>query len=148
MAKTIIYIYKIIHPTTKAPLYVGATKNIKTRSTAHLCPSTGKKEIIALRKKGIIPLIEVIEICTLQSARKREEFWIKKFESEGFKLFNGQKNATYGKNLGRKPVDDKKIHVALYVTQSQIDACGGREFAIEAAYKGIEQEIKQIAPTQ
>lgn len=44
---------------------------------------------------------------------------------------------------GRKPVDDKKIHLPLYVTQSTIELLG-REKAIAAGYKGINQEIAEL----
>ncbi len=49
---------------------------------------------------------------------------------------------------GRKPVEDKKIHIPLYVPESKVELLLGRENVIAAAYNGIEQEIKQIAPTQ
>jgi hypothetical protein len=44
---------------------------------------------------------------------------------------------------GRKPVDDKKVHLPLYVPKSTIDLLG-REKAIEAGYKGIKQQIAEL----
>lgn len=47
---------------------------------------------------------------------------------------------------GRRPVEDKKIHLPLYVTQSTIELLG-REKTIAAGYKGINQEIAELNPT-
>lgn len=49
---------------------------------------------------------------------------------------------------GRKPVplEDKKIHLPLYVPQATIDILG-REKAIAAGYKGINQEMAELNPT-
>lgn len=47
---------------------------------------------------------------------------------------------------GRRPVEDKKIHLPLYVPQSTIEVLG-REKAIAAGYRGINQEMAELNTT-
>lgn len=47
---------------------------------------------------------------------------------------------------GRKPVEDKKVHIPLYVPESKIELLAGRENVIAAAYNGIDQKITEINP--
>ena len=44
---------------------------------------------------------------------------------------------------GRKPLEDKKVHLPLYVPKSTITLLG-RENAIAAGYKGISQEVAEL----
>ena len=44
---------------------------------------------------------------------------------------------------GRKPVEDKKVHVPLYVPKSQIETLAGIDNVRAAAYTGIEQKIDE-----
>lgn len=47
---------------------------------------------------------------------------------------------------GRRPIEDKKVHLPLYVPQSTIELLG-REKAIEAGYKGIRKEMAELNTT-
>lgn len=49
---------------------------------------------------------------------------------------------------GRKPIEDKKVHVPLYVPKSQIEVLDGIDNVRAAAYSGIEQKIDQQTPHQ
>lgn len=44
---------------------------------------------------------------------------------------------------GRKPVDDKKEHVPLYVPKSEIEALNGIDGVRSAAYTGIKLKIDE-----
>jgi len=43
---------------------------------------------------------------------------------------------------GRKPVTDKKRHVALYVSDSVINTLGGIHVVQETAYQSIKRKLK------
>lgn len=47
------------------------------------------------------------------------------------------------KNAGRKPIDDPKIQLAVYVNSSFIEKVGGAEEARSIAAKAIEREAKK-----
>lgn len=44
---------------------------------------------------------------------------------------------------GRKPIEDKKIHVPLYVPKSQVETLGGIDEVRNVAYPAIEQKAEE-----
>lgn len=130
-----IYIYKLVHPKTYKPLYVGATQNPKLRLCAHLTKSSGFPKIVQLREEGFKVKLIILEECNVPKSKKREQFWIEHFERKGIKLLNRTKKPTYSKNIGRNKISDKKVCIRLYVRESQIKKLGGEKVFTKKAYE-------------
>jgi hypothetical protein len=47
------------------------------------------------------------------------------------------------KNAGRKPVDDPKVQLSIYVNNSAVEGAGGPDAAKIVAIKAIEKEAKK-----
>lgn len=129
-----IYIYKLVHPKSYKPLYIGATRNPKTRLSAHLTKSKGFPRITELRSAGLKAKLIVLEECNVPKAKKREQFWIEHFKNKGIKLLNRTKNPTYSKSVGAKKIEDKKVGIRLYIRESQLKKVGGAERFTKKAY--------------
>lgn len=75
-------IYKLIDPITNNVRYIGVTTNsLKNRLYQHKYNSKklkthSAKWINSLLKKGIEPLIELIEVCNSDNWQEREKYWI------------------------------------------------------------------------
>jgi hypothetical protein len=87
-----IYIYGLKDPETNEIRYVGKTTNINTRLKAHITRSRYNKYhsarwIQSLIKKGLKPVIELIEECTESNWIEREKYWIAHYR-ELFDLTN------------------------------------------------------------
>lgn len=87
-----VKIYYLSHPITNEIRYVGKTvETLNERLRKHL----QKKEIsyrynwiISLKKKGLVPKINLIEECDICDWKWVEKYWISQFRCWGFKLVN------------------------------------------------------------
>jgi hypothetical protein len=96
----VVKIYGLVDPTTKNVFYIGRTVNsLEVRLKAHLKNNENAAKvdyINLLAEKGITPSIIELErvSCSTEedetNALLREDFWIKKYLQEGFKLCNVQ----------------------------------------------------------
>lgn len=122
------FVYKLVHPITFRPYYVGVTKNMKARYSAHCSSYILKttKAILSINKKPII--IEVEECFSLKLASLYEKKYIQQY-SKHFELDN-QNSGGYGK-MGRKKLKDKKILVRMSRKHSEIEALGGHDALVE-----------------
>lgn len=82
-----IYIYKLIDPISNEIRYIGKTGNLKNRFTSHLSNSKKLKSKLAnwiksLAKKNLIPIMEVIEISSLEKWEEREIYWISYYKND------------------------------------------------------------------
>ena len=101
-------IYILIDPENQQVRYVGKANNISERYKAHL--NRARKHQIhklnwinSLRKKGLKPIIEVIDIVPINDWVFWETYWIAQFKAWGFKLVN----------YTTKPAMNKKLVVAF-----------------------------------
>ena len=93
------YIYLIKDPETLKVVYVGETKDLKSRIYQHLYhknTNNFKDEFISnVRKKGLNPIFEIIDFAnTKREALTKENLYINKYLKEGFELFNKRNNQT------------------------------------------------------
>jgi predicted GIY-YIG superfamily endonuclease len=93
------FIYSIKDPETLRIVYVGETKDIKSRICQHLQNKNANQLkyqfISTLKKKGLSPIFEIIDFAqTKREALSKENQYINKYLKEGFELFNKRNNQT------------------------------------------------------
>lgn len=113
-----IFIYGLYHPDSNELRYIGKTYDIKRRLQSHIDYARSKRKqrpvsdwVNSLMSKGLKPVIQVIEIVTVQTWVEKEMYWIKKYRKLGIRLLNltdgGESNTGYVyseelKNVRRK----------------------------------------------
>jgi hypothetical protein len=99
MSKFIVY--ALLDPTTKTPVYVGATCRGITRPLEWFKqPSRAKGAFRAwLKVNALTPSFEVLEFCAPEVLYKREVYWIERLRVEGATLFNSLKGRGSVKGL-------------------------------------------------
>jgi group I intron endonuclease len=119
-----VFIYILKHPETNAVRYVGKTNNIKNRWFNHLSKAKTKKAhvyswIKSLLKRGISPIMEVIEECTIDNWETREKYWISYYKESGCKLCNMTTGGETGLG-GYVDIEDKvsKVKAAVGLLKS------------------------------
>jgi hypothetical protein len=87
-----IYIYTLTDPISKEVRYIGKTKNIEKRYYKHITErrnNTYKEQWIGgLKKKGLLPIIEILDIVDEDNWMFWETWWILIFKSWNIKLTN------------------------------------------------------------
>ena len=91
MEKTNIYV--LIDPRTNEVRYVGKANNISQRYQAHLNRArkhqTHKKNWLKqLKREGLKPIIEVIDVVPIDEWQYWETYWISQMKQWGFNLVN------------------------------------------------------------
>ena len=106
----IIFIYTLADPITEEVRYIGKTNNLKVRLQNHLC-DRGKTHkvnwIKSLKRKELLPIIEILDQCNKNDANFLEQYWISQFKTWGFNLVNGTDGGDGGfgmKNIKRTEV--------------------------------------------
>lgn len=108
-------IYILIDPETQQVRYVGKANNVSERYKAHLNRARNHQIhklnwINSLKRKGLKPIIEVVDIVPIDEWVFWETYWIAQFKSWGFNLINytiGGDGATFSNET-----TFKKGHVA------------------------------------
>lgn len=103
-------IYILIDPETQQVRYVGKANDVSQRYKAHL--NRARKHQIhklnwinSLRRKGLKPIMEVVDIVPIESWVFWETYWISQFKAWGFNLLNytlGGDGATFGNQTSFK----------------------------------------------
>jgi hypothetical protein len=115
-----IYIYSLKDPETNEIRYVGKTTNINTRLKAHITRSRHNKYhsarwVQSVIKRGLRPIIELVEECTEENWVEREKYWIGYYR-ERFDLTNilegGEGGSTFGR-LGKPWSDEQRKNNAI-----------------------------------
>lgn len=104
------YIYVLIDPITNMVRYVGKTNNITQRYQAHLNRARKhqihkKNWIEKLKKEGLKPIIEVIDVVPINEWVYWETYWISQMKTWGFDLINytnGGDGCTFGNQTSFK----------------------------------------------
>lgn len=79
-----IYIYTLSDPETKEIRYVGKTNNLKSRYNNHISHNIKThccNWIKSLKKRNLLPIMEVIEKANDDNWVEREQFWISQFNN-------------------------------------------------------------------
>jgi group I intron endonuclease len=87
----IVYIYTLSDPISDEIFYCGKTINLKERFNGHMKEKHNEKKrnwILSLKKIGLKPKMEIIEICDENDWHIFEKYWISQLKSWGFNLFN------------------------------------------------------------
>lgn len=103
-------IYILIDPETNLVRYVGKANNISERYKAHLNKARKhqihkRNWINNLRKKGLKPIISIIDIVPVKDWIFWETYWISQFKTWGFNLVNyteGGDGSTFGNQTSFK----------------------------------------------
>ena len=82
-----IFIYALINPKNSQVFYVGCTNNIELRFKTHL-RNKKSSTITGLIKDGLLPIVQVLEECSLEFARINEDKWVLHFLSRKAVLEN------------------------------------------------------------
>jgi group I intron endonuclease len=96
--ETKIYIYSLSDPRTNEVRYIGKSVNPKRRLNEHLKKFTGSHKsnwIKSLLNIGLMPIIEIVEICNDSNWCEREKYWISQFGN----LTNGTEGGEDGRML-------------------------------------------------
>ena len=86
-------IYVLIDPTTNMVRYVGKANNVGQRYKAHLNRARKhqvhkKNWVEKLKKQGLKPIIQVIDVVPIEDWVFWETYWISQMKSWGFDLIN------------------------------------------------------------
>lgn len=103
-------IYVLIDPITNMIRYVGKANNVTQRYTAHLNRARKhqvhkKNWIENLKKQGLKPIIEIIDIVPIDEWVFWETYWISQMKTWGFDLINytnGGDGCTFGNQTSFK----------------------------------------------
>lgn len=103
-------IYMLIDPRTNMVRYVGKANNVSQRYKAHLNRARKhqihkKNWIEQLKKEGLKPIIEVIDIVPIDNWIFWETYWISQMRTWGFDLINytnGGDGCTFGNQCSFK----------------------------------------------
>lgn len=89
------YIYTLKDPETNQIKYVGKTNNLSKRFNRHISEynlinenTLKSKWISALKTKGLLPIIEILDECNDDIVDDIEIYWISQMKSWGFRLTN------------------------------------------------------------
>lgn len=120
-------IYILIDPETNTVRYVGKANNIKQRYKAHLNKARKhqihkKNWIESLKKKGLKPIVDIIDIVPIHEWIFWETYWISQFKAWGFNLINytnGGEGCTFGNQTSFKK--GHKLGVGRVVSQETLN---------------------------
>ena len=121
------FIYTLSHPTTKEIRYIGQTKNIKQRLAGHIYDSKKgqlytNRWINSLIDKGLKPVIEVLEECTVEDVDDNEILYISLLKSWGFRLTNSESGGNRQKTMSIESRKKMSIARKLRVTTEETRA--------------------------
>ena len=111
-----IYIYSLKDPETYQIRYIGKTTNINTRLKSHITRSRhntyhSARWVQSVIKKGLRPIIELVEECTEENWVEREKYWIAYYR-EHFDLTNlldGGEGGFLKSRKGSKWTDEQRL---------------------------------------
>jgi len=85
------FIYTLTDPRDGLIRYVGKADNLKSRFQSHMKNENTRKcgWIKSLKKQGLKPIIEAIDIVPINEWQFWEQYWIQVTKSWGFDLYNG-----------------------------------------------------------
>jgi len=135
-----INIYGLLNPLTNQYFYVGMTsQELRIRLNCHMNLSNKidkkVKVIQSILNYGERPQIILLQVTdTIYGSSDIELFWMKKLLSEGHPLVN----KSYNKQ-GRKPAENPKVQISLYLTNEQIAKFGGVDKFKDIIYKFIDE---------
>ena len=90
-------VYCLEHPITKSPIYIGQTKNIKSRFGRHIQNVKHQNRLllkmysdlhIIYKESGLLPTFTILEKVNDSNKLKKEAAWIKKYKRAGYDLYN------------------------------------------------------------
>lgn len=132
-----IYIYTLTDPITNQIRYVGKTNNIVQRYKAHLNKAKRHQKhmfnwINALKKEGLKPIMEIIDVVSIEEWKFWEQYWISQLKTWGFKLINytnGGDGCTFANQTsykkgqgGKKVIGFNSMYEKIYEFNSAIEA--------------------------
>lgn len=110
--KKLVFIYTLTDPEDQLVKYVGKCKTIQIRYNQHLHekkPTLKNNWIKGLKKRGLVPIIEVLDEVKDEEWKFWEIFWISLLKSWGFNLKNMTNGGDGGDTFSKLPEERKKI---------------------------------------
>ena len=108
------FIYSLNCPIDNIPKYIGKTIDIKKRMRNHFnkkYQNKNSKWIYSLKKKGLLPIVEVIDVVNFNEVNFWEMHYISLYKSWGFDLKNGTVGGEGG--TGLKHTEEAKTKMSL-----------------------------------
>jgi hypothetical protein len=95
-----VYIYTLLHPKSKKPFYVGASKHPKVRFSYHcLYPTSALMTVILkLRKNNKRPILKIIMETDIKGAIFWERFYYYHYTMIGHTLLQKECHLNYNSN--------------------------------------------------
>lgn len=129
-------IYILIDPKSEKVRYVGKANNVTQRYRAHLNRARKHQQhkknwIDSLKKDGLKPIIEIIDVVPIDEWIFWETYWISQFKTWGFDLINytnGGDGCTFSNQTSFKGDNAKKVvaygvdYIKKYEFNSAIEA--------------------------
>lgn len=115
----IVYIYTLSDPTSNEIRYIGQTNDMEDRLSRHLSTynlqDTTKKNnwIVSLYQKGVVPLMELLDIGNSDIIDDLERYWIAQFRNWGFKLTNGTEGGDGFNWSGKKHKEESVMKMRI-----------------------------------
>lgn len=97
-----VFIYGLKDPESGVIRYVGKTKNLKGRFWRHLHDNVKTHKgcwLNSLKRKDLVPTLEILENCLESEWVEREKFWIKHYKDLGNNLTNATEGGEGGTRL-------------------------------------------------
>lgn len=105
------YIYCLFDPITDKPKYIGKSDNPQKRFREHLNEKGKTKKInwiSSLRKKGLVPTLEILDEVSIYDWEVIESMYIFLFRGWGFELVNGTDGGDGGSSGSGNPMFGKR----------------------------------------
>lgn len=143
MKTDIAYIYSLTDPETKEVRYIGKTVNPKYRLKGHLYESKKTENyrcnwIRGLLRRGLEPIFNILEICSLQNFEEREAYHISLYDFN--ELTNSDEKGQGNKNRKRELVEN-----ANYKNKKVYQYSLNGEFIKD--YKSVREASRQLLIT-
>lgn len=141
----IILIYTLRDPRTDQIRYIGKTNNLKRRINQHIKGARNNTKtkkaawIKSLLNENVLPIIEILDECTVYDWQEVEQYWIWQFRSWGFKLVNST-NGGEGLTINNWAdiMDTDTIQARIKIAKQNL-SIGAKRSAINRMGKSYEE---------
>ena len=142
------FIYTLCDPNTNEIRYIGKTNNLDYRLRKHINESKNKRThkerwVDSLIIKGLLPIIEILDIVDEIEWCFYETYWISQFKTWGFNLTNGTSGGEGSDGFkGKNHSNETKEKCRIAGTKSSIKFLGEKNGRSKLTDKQVE-EIKE-----
>ncbi len=112
-----VYIYSLKDPRDYQIKYIGKASDVNKRYKQHIENYTNQKSlksswVLSILRSGLLPILEIVEICDESKWQEREQYWIKYYKELGFDLKNMTNGGDGNTGLKMSDISKEKIRRA------------------------------------